>query len=47
MCNFFCMIVVLTASIGVYQYVHREYENYDGWYNNMAHPDWGGAGELV
>eukprot|EP00118_Oscarella_pearsei_P006944 m.32550 g.32550 ORF g.32550 m.32550 type:complete len:1691 (+) comp31668_c0_seq3:179-5251(+) len=20
-----------------------EYEGYDGWYNNLAHPDWGGA----
>ena len=26
----------------------REYEYgpYDGWYNNRAHPDWGGAGEI-
>ena len=22
-----------------------EYESYDGWYNNPAHPDWGGAGK--
>lgn len=21
-----------------------EWEGYDGWYNNPAHPDWGGAG---
>ena len=25
--------------------VHYEWENYDGWYNNPAHPEWGGAGE--
>ena len=24
-----------------------EYESYDGWYNNPAHPDWGGAGRRV
>ena len=23
---------------------HYEWENYDGWYNNPAHPEWGGAG---
>jgi hypothetical protein len=25
--------------------VHYEWENYDGWYNNPAHPEWGGAGK--
>ena len=24
-----------------------EYESYDGWYNNPAHPEWGGAGMLL
>ena len=24
--------------------LHVEYPSYDGWYNNLAHPDWGGAG---
>ena len=24
-----------------------EWEGYDGWYNNPAHPDWGGAGTLL
>lgn len=24
---------------------HSEPEGYDGWYNNLAHPDWGGAGK--
>lgn len=24
-----------------------EWEGYDGWYNNPAHPDWGGAGTFV
>ena len=23
-----------------------EWEGYDGWYNNPAHPDWGGAGNV-
>lgn len=26
--------------------LHYEWENYDGWYNNPAHPEWGGAGKL-
>lgn len=25
--------------------VNYEWEGYDGWYNNPAHPEWGGAGE--
>lgn len=25
---------------------HYEAEGYDGWYNNRAHPDWGGAGKI-
>ena len=24
---------------------HYEWENYDGWFNNPAHPEWGGAGK--
>ena len=24
---------------------HYEWESYDGWYNNPAHPEWGGAGK--
>ncbi len=23
-----------------------EWESYDGWFNNPAHPEWGGAGKL-
>ena len=26
------------------EYWSFEWEGYDGWYNNPAHPDWGGAG---
>ena len=26
---------------------HVEYEGYDGWYNNRAHPDWGGVGMSI
>ena len=25
---------------------HYEWENYDGWFNNPAHPEWGGAGKF-
>ncbi|XP_038077765.1 dual oxidase 2-like isoform X2 [Patiria miniata] len=35
--------IELEKNLGVFEYEHREYEGYDGWYNNMAHPDWGGA----
>ena len=28
-----------------YNESHYEWENYDGWYNNPAHPEWGGAGK--
>lgn len=24
---------------------YYEWEGYDGWYNNPAHPEWGGAGK--
>jgi len=24
---------------------YYEWESYDGWYNNPAHPEWGGAGK--
>lgn len=26
---------------------YYEWEGYDGWYNNPAHPEWGGAGEFT
>ena len=26
---------------------YYEWESYDGWFNNPAHPEWGGAGKLV
>ena len=26
---------------------HFEWEGYDGWYNNPAHPEWGGAGKFA
>lgn len=28
-------------------YLRFEWEGYDGWYNNPAHPDWGGAGKCM
>ena len=27
--------------------VYYEWESYDGWYNNPAHPEWGGAGKFA
>ena len=24
-----------------------EWEGYDGWFNNLAHPEWGGTGECI
>ena len=35
------------VALGIYDDVEREYEGYDGWYNNKAHPDWGGAGKCL
>lgn len=26
-------------------YSQIEKQRYDGWYNNLAHPDWGSVGE--
>lgn len=25
---------------------HVEKQRYDGWYNNLAHPDWGAVGKF-
>lgn len=25
---------------------YYEWEGYDGWFNNPAHPEWGGSGKL-
>ena len=43
----YILIASLSGQIGIYDndYPEREYEGYDGWYNNKAHPDWGGAGK--
>lgn len=30
-----------------YEEEHYEWENYDGWFNNPAHPEWGGAGKAM
>ncbi len=32
--------------IGANEKIHYEWETFDGWYNNPAHPEWGGAGKL-
>jgi len=38
-CRIFISEIFILFSPGEY-----EYESYDGWYNNPAHPEWGGAG---
>ena len=39
----------ITTSIrnAIYEEENYEWEGYDGWYNNPAHPEWGGAGECT
>ena len=42
----------LSTTCSLYTFVccisgEYEYESYDGWYNNPAHPDWGGAGRRI
>ena len=27
--------------------MYYEWESYDGWFNNPAHPEWGGAGKYL
>lgn len=27
--------------------INYEWENFDGWYNNPAHPEWGGVGKYA
>ena len=31
----------------IYEEENYEWEGYDGWYNNPAHPEWGGAGRQL
>ena len=31
----------------IHQEEYYEWEGFDGWYNNPAHPEWGGAGEYI
>ena len=40
--NFLMSTFVITVLSGE---EHVEYPPYDGWFNNLAHPDWGGAGK--
>ncbi|CRK94093.1 CLUMA_CG007616, isoform A [Clunio marinus] len=35
------ILIILTTSLG-----QIEKQRYDGYYNNLAHPDWGAIGEL-
>ena len=35
-----------SATAGTFSDVpYYEWESYDGWFNNPAHPEWGGAGK--
>ena len=38
-------VVRYPSGLGEEPIVHYEWQNYDGWYNNPAHPEWGGAGK--
>lgn len=35
------------AGVDFDEHDEEEWEGYDGWYNNLAHPDWGGAGNYL
>ena len=35
---------MVLQALGSRNNTYFEWEGYDGWYNNPAHPDWGGAG---
>ncbi len=36
------------STMGVFSnQTYFEWESFDGWYNNPAHPEWGGAGKCV
>ena len=36
----------VSGIIGANEEISYEWETFDGWYNNPAHPEWGGAGKL-
>ena len=35
----------ISGAVGSAERRDFEWESYNGWYNNLAHPDWGGAGK--
>lgn len=38
------MILFLDVQ-NVEMYTHTEKQRYDGWYNNLGHPEWGSVGK--
>ncbi|CAK9813122.1 hypothetical protein ANTQUA_LOCUS7529 [Anthophora quadrimaculata] len=38
--------IVLPVGTGVV-YNYADKQRYDGWYNNLAHPDWGSIGKYI
>lgn len=36
----------VSGIIAANEEISYEWETFDGWYNNPAHPEWGGAGKL-
>ena len=43
---FLTVAVLVCSDAAINDKEAYEGESYDGWYNNKAHPDWGGAGEI-
>jgi dual oxidase len=39
------MIITVCFVFAERQYSYTEKQRYDGWFNNLAHPDWGSVGE--
>ena len=39
--------MMTSISNAIYPEENYEWEGYDGWYNNPAHPEWGGAGRQL
>lgn len=41
------MLFLLSGQIDVFKVTHREYEGYNGWYNNKANPSLGCTGKYT
>jgi tryptophan-rich sensory protein len=41
----FIVITIVCFVFAERRYSYTEKQRYDGWFNNLAHPDWGSVGE--